>query len=447
MPHVKPMGECSAFARAVRLTARLLCLALLATGCGDSPTATEVAPRAPLFSSHADDGYLVYVANAGSGTVSVISTATNDVVGTIAVGPSPRHVAVTSDGRAVWVTFSGGVAVINAVTRAVEATIPMPTPPNDVVITPDGSEAWVTNILDGLVTIIDVGTRAVLATIPVAARPFNLAFTPDGSHAYMTHGGDGGDMISVISTAGRLVVATLTLHPLVGSSTWGVAVTPDGGEAWVATLSSIVVISTATNTAIASMPVNAFSHGIAMSSDGERAYVANFGVFFNNVHVIATATRSVIATVPVGVNANYIALTPDDELVYVTNRHQGNLGPSTVSVISTATHSVVATVPVGSGPWGLAVAPVPGVSVPDRIDDLADVVDAMDLPARGTTVSLLAKLDEAMTAWDEGRIADACQAMQDFINQVNALSGRRIPASSAADLIDAATQTRAAMGC
>ena len=49
------------------------------------------------------DGARVYVANFGSGTVSVIATATNAVEATVAVGDDPVGVAVTPDGARVYV--------------------------------------------------------------------------------------------------------------------------------------------------------------------------------------------------------------------------------------------------------------------------------------------------------------------------------------------------------
>ncbi len=42
--------------------------------------------------------------NFGDGTVSVISTATDTVVATVAVGGSPHSVTITPNGAQAWVT-------------------------------------------------------------------------------------------------------------------------------------------------------------------------------------------------------------------------------------------------------------------------------------------------------------------------------------------------------
>ncbi len=67
-----------------------------------------------------------YVVNSGDGTVSVIDTATNTVVGTpIPVGREPYGVAVTPDGKHAYVANRGSnnVSVIDTATNLVVATV------------------------------------------------------------------------------------------------------------------------------------------------------------------------------------------------------------------------------------------------------------------------------------------------------------------------------------
>jgi YVTN family beta-propeller protein len=86
-----------------------------------------------------------YVTNAGDGTVSVISTATNAVVATIPVGNTPHGVAITPNGKFVYVAnrANPSVSVIATATNAVVTTIVFPFggDTEDVVITPDGKLA------------------------------------------------------------------------------------------------------------------------------------------------------------------------------------------------------------------------------------------------------------------------------------------------------------------
>ena len=76
---------------------------------GNQPSGVAVTP----------DGTKVYVANRGSGTVSAIATATNAVVATIPVGGNPYGIAVTPDGTNVYVTTGNTVSVIDTATNNV----------------------------------------------------------------------------------------------------------------------------------------------------------------------------------------------------------------------------------------------------------------------------------------------------------------------------------------
>jgi YVTN family beta-propeller protein len=97
---------------------------------GTNPSAVAITPN----------GAFAYVTNDGDGTVSVINTATNTVVATVAVQIGPLGLAITSDGAFVYVTnqASSTVSVIDTTTNAVVATVTEPTGslPYGVAITP-----------------------------------------------------------------------------------------------------------------------------------------------------------------------------------------------------------------------------------------------------------------------------------------------------------------------
>jgi len=77
---------------------------------------------------------------------------------------------------------------------------------------------------------------------------------------------------------------------------------------------------------------------------------------------------------------------------------------------------------------------------------LRTAVDALALD-RGTTTSLQAKLTAAQGAIAAGATATACSDLADFMAQVRALSGRKIPVAGATALLDAAAQVRTTLGC
>jgi YVTN family beta-propeller protein len=95
-----------------------------------------------LIVSRADAAPFAYVANSGDGTVSVIDTAANAVVGTpIPVGKEPFGVAVTPDGKHAYDANRGSnnVSVIDTATNMVVATVVVGNVPFNVAVTRMGN--------------------------------------------------------------------------------------------------------------------------------------------------------------------------------------------------------------------------------------------------------------------------------------------------------------------
>ena len=237
-----------------------------------------------------------YVANEGSGTVSVIDTANDTVGATVTVGSYPIGVAVSPDGSRVYVANQNSktVSVIDTANDTVGATVTVGSNPAGVAVSPDGSRVYVANAGSGTVSVIDTATDSVGATVTVGTGPFGVAVSPDGSRVYVANEGSG--TVSVIDTANDTVGATVT----VGSNPAGVAVSPDGSRVYVANAVSdtVSVIDTANDTVVKTVLVGSTPFGVAVSPDGSRVYVANEGS--NTVSVIDTANDTVGATVTVG---------------------------------------------------------------------------------------------------------------------------------------------------
>ncbi len=107
------------------LAATLIAAANAGCGGGANPAGMPLSP-APR----------AYVANRLSASVSVIATATNTVVATVASGSGPVGVAVTPDGSRAYVTntASNNVSVIATATNTVVATVGVGNGPFGVAI-------------------------------------------------------------------------------------------------------------------------------------------------------------------------------------------------------------------------------------------------------------------------------------------------------------------------
>lgn len=117
--------------------------------------------------------------------------------------------------------------------------------------------------------------------------------------------------------------------------------------------STVTVVDTATNAAIATIPVGASPNGIAVSADGGRVYVANRGS--SSVSVIDAGTNTVVATIPVGANPTGVALSPDGLRLYVPS-----LTHDTLHILDALTYAPLGTVATGDRPHGVAVSPANG---------------------------------------------------------------------------------------
>jgi len=206
--------------------------------------------------------------------------------------------------------------------------------------------AYVTNQSSNTVSVIDTSSGTVNGTVAVGSTPFGVAITPDANRAYVANFSS--SSVSVIDTSSGTVTATVA----VGNSPLGVAISPDGTRAYVSNLdsNSVSVIDTSSNIVIATVAVGSKPFGVAISPDGTRAYVTN--QVSNSVSMISTANNTVFATVAVGIYPQFLAFTPDGTRVYVTNESSGS-----VSVINTASNTVTATVAIGNAPYGLAITP------------------------------------------------------------------------------------------
>jgi len=309
------------------------------------------------------DGTTVYALNQGSGVVSVISTASNSVTGTVTVGTSSSNaeqIAVTPDGSKVYVTLASdpAVAEFNTSGTPVVNTIAFGTfpAPYGIAITPDGTRAYVTLEATNAVAILDTATNFLHpTTISTGAygNPFAITITPDGTMAY------------VVAGTSQAVVIDLTTNKPLSAITLGssgvsdIEVTADGSEVFATSGGCNCLYYFPTNSVTPTVSSISVSEGlaIAMAQPGQHpyAYVTNYGA--GTVSKVDVASGSVIGSaISVGTSSSQpfgLAVTPDHTKAYVVNYHD-----SDVAVINVASNTLVSpTIPLGSGSFNVAVTP------------------------------------------------------------------------------------------
>jgi YVTN family beta-propeller protein len=293
------------------------------------------------------NGYM-YVANHGSTTVSVISPTTNSVVGTIIVGSRPEGVTFDPVHCDVYVSNSGSnsVSVISTSTDMVVDTVSVGASPEGITWDQDSGSVYVANANSNSVSSIAGGSADYLGDITVGSGPRALAADVGTGELYVLDGNS--NQVSVVSpAASSVVIATLNIpqnypEPIGYDSANGdVYVLDEAGD----TVDVIASMGLWTNTIIAIIGVGwnpaALTVNTQFGEDG-ILYVANAGS--NNVSVISGASNTVVASVPVGSDPRGIAYDSNNNDIYVNDE-----GSGTASVISGKTNTVIATIPSVNG--------------------------------------------------------------------------------------------------
>jgi YVTN family beta-propeller protein len=253
----------------------------------------------------APDGRSLYVSNnrfGPGGTVSVIDTATNVVVSTIAVD-NPGRVAFTPDGRFAYVASSGNwpstgsIVVIDTASYARGATIPTQAIfLGGPVTSPDGQFVYFTDPNHSTVSMIATATNSIVASFAVGENfsafgsygPLDIAFTPDGAVAYAAN--EESATVSAIDTASNAVTKNILVHQDPGA----LAMTPDGTKAYVEVCCfnnphQLDVIDTSLNRVTHSIDLPATASSLAITPDGRSLYVNSCPHIF----VVDTATDTI----------------------------------------------------------------------------------------------------------------------------------------------------------
>jgi YVTN family beta-propeller protein len=288
----------------------------------------------------------VYVANGdvipgNAGTVSAISTSSNVITNTIAVGINPVALAETPDAKKLYVVNQGSDSVtsINTIDKTVNAILSTGTSPVWAVARSDSTRVYVLNQGSGSVSSIDTTSEAFTNVLLAAGGNFML-YDKGRNRLYVTN--PVAHTLSILDAAPDPPALLATIDLTAGAtpacpvacSPVSVAVLPDGSRAYVVSyvpgsdpLSSLVTVidtqSYAVRKAIPLSSVNIdpvnptgcstarFRLFTAAASDGSRVYVSNCDA--GGTRVILTATDSLVSDLagnPLLISAPVSSFTP-----------------------------------------------------------------------------------------------------------------------------------------
>ncbi len=363
-----------------------------ALAIGENRLRAEVH-RSPIALSISVDGKRLLTANETAGTVSLVDVGSARVLDEIATGERPDAVAISADGRrgvvAHWYGYDLAVLEIRDDKLRVVGRLDVGPEPRGVVLSRDGKTAFVTIGVADEVVRVDVDKLAVTGRLAVGKEPRGIALSPDES--LLVVGNARSQNVSVIDAAGFTIRKTV---PIEGDNLRQVAVAPDGRFAFLANMKDRGFATTKNNidlgwvlgqrltridlkeaepyATISLDPQGAAAsdaHGVAVSSDGKLLAVSLGGT--HEVMIFRTDLRRLpwrinssrdlipgelltgdgrFRRVPLGGRPTELTFGPDGKTLYVAN-----FLADAVQVVDAESGRLVETIPLGA-PQTLSMA-------------------------------------------------------------------------------------------
>ena len=247
---------------------------------------------------------LVYVANFGAPTVSIISEDTNTIVDTITFPPGPL-----------------GQAEMNG-----------------LAVNPVTSRLYVTDTHNTVLYVVDTQTNQIIDTIPGLSGLMTI--NPRNNKLYISLFNNG-VVVFDGNTNTRITTVNVSFpqRPAINIVTNRVYVPSQGFHG------SVAVIDGTTNTLLATIPTGNFTTGVGVDFLRNLAYASNqgFSPSTTNLSVIDTVTNTVVATIPTDTNPAPVAVNPFTNRIYVATTFTAQ---TVVDIIDGNTRQVINRLPI-----------------------------------------------------------------------------------------------------
>jgi YVTN family beta-propeller protein len=262
----------------------------------------------------APDGRRYYISNEAESTLDVVDTKTLKVTRNIPLSGHPNNIAISKDGRRVYVSIAvapGAVDVVDTASQEKVKSIPVKGAVHNTYVTPDGKYVVSGSIPSKTVTVIDAQTETPVWSLQMdlGIRPMAFNTNPDGSTKWIFVQLSGFNGFAVVDFATHKEINRIKLPDLPpgkapflvgGNESHGMAVTSDG---------KTIVVNSRLNTALyayslpdlkllGSADVGESPDWVTLTPDGKTAYVANAAS--NSVSVVDVRSMKELTRIPVG---------------------------------------------------------------------------------------------------------------------------------------------------
>jgi YVTN family beta-propeller protein len=313
-----------------------------------------------------------YVSNEDDGTVTVIDADRGAAIATIAAGKRPRGLALSPDGKLLYVAVSGlpkcpppltdadcaklprdpaadGIAVIDTASLARTRVLGGVSDPERVAVSRDGHRLYISEEDAARLAVLDATRGRVLATVPVGREPEGVRVSPDGRWVLVTSEED--NSVVVVDAKSNAIVGKAT----VGARPRDLAFSRDGRFAYVsgeadASLYRMAVPAGAPVTEFFKLRREVRPMGVALDAGRGRLYVGAGRA--GTVAVVALAGPSLVTEIACGGRPWGVALGPGGRRLYSPNGPSGE-----VAIVDTETLAVTTRIATGKGPWAVVAGP------------------------------------------------------------------------------------------
>jgi YVTN family beta-propeller protein len=313
-----------------------------------------------------------YVSNEDDGTVSVIDADRSATIATIAVGKRPRGLALSPDGKLLYVAVSGlpkcpppitdeecaklprdpaadGIAVVDTTKPERMRLLTGVSDPERVAVSRDGRVLYVSEEDAARLAVLDAARGRVLATVPVGREPEGVRVSPNGRWVLVTSEED--NTVTIVDAKSYAIVGKAA----VGARPRDLAFSSDSRFAYVsgeadASIYRIAVPAGAPAAEFFKLRREARPMGVALDTRRGRLYVGTGRA--GTVAVVSLEGPKLVGEVACGGRPWGVALGAGGQRLYSPNGPAGD-----VSIVDTGTLAAVTRVATGKGPWAVVAGP------------------------------------------------------------------------------------------
>jgi YVTN family beta-propeller protein len=212
------------------------------------------------------DGTKLYVANSGSGTVSIVNTDLFEVSSNVEIQGMPEEVIASSDNRSFYV-FNKATGIISkwdSLSSDSKQFLFMIKNPYSMAITPDESKILVVSRTQNSLIIYNNIEKKYDSAVEVGAKPVSVVCAADGKTIYTLDAGD--KRISIIDASTYKVVNTIELDP------------------------------------------NSFPSSMTLIPNQNKVLVTDAGS--ENIIIVDVVEAKVVTTIPIGIKSKSVVIAP-----------------------------------------------------------------------------------------------------------------------------------------